>query len=246
MLKFFIDFDGTITRQDVGDALFERFGGERSVQAVDQYIEGKLSAADCFRIECDACGTVDTNALKNFLSRQAVDSTFREFAAFCKSNNFPFYILSDGMDYYIKTILDQNGLSDVLFFSNVLHLEPEAGTGGVRFIPEFPYRDEVCDRCACCKRNHILTLCADDDIIVYIGEGYSDRCPAKFADVVFAKDDLLRHCQQENISYFEYCTFADIVDRMSILLSDTSKSNKHVLRKRRQAVQARADVLLGG
>ena len=51
MTYVFIDFDGTITHNDVGDALFERFGGSRSLEAVSDYREGKLSAVECFRKE---------------------------------------------------------------------------------------------------------------------------------------------------------------------------------------------------
>jgi 2-hydroxy-3-keto-5-methylthiopentenyl-1-phosphate phosphatase len=90
----------------------------------------------------------------------------------------------------------------------------------------------------------MLTASADDDLIVYIGEGYSDRCPARFADIIFAKDELLRFCQRENISYFAYATFADIQDRMKDIVNATSRKRGH--RKRRQAEIARRNVLLGG
>lgn len=245
MLRMFIDFDGTITRQDVGDALFERFGGSRSVAAVEEYREGKLSAADCFREECDACGSVEKAVMDAFLDAQEIDPTFEEFVRFSESRGFPVAILSDGMDYYIRRILERNGLGRVTFYANSLQLVPSGAPAHVRLAPAFPYRDEVCDRCACCKRNHILTLAADDDVVVYIGEGYSDRCPARYADVVFAKDDLLTFCQRENISYFEYSSFGDIVRRLEGLLEEP-KGSPIALRKRRSAAQARCDVFLGG
>jgi 2,3-diketo-5-methylthio-1-phosphopentane phosphatase len=245
MLRLFIDFDGTITRQDVGDALFERFGGERSVGAVERYREGLLSAADCFREECDACGLVNKAEMDAFLDNQEIDGTFADLVRFGAERGFPLTILSDGMDYYIRRILERHDLGGVASFANILHLVPEGTPGVVRFSPAFPYRDEVCDRCACCKRNHILTRSADDDIIVYIGEGYSDRCPARYADIVFAKDDLLKFCQRENISYHEYESCAGIVRRLESLLLEPAGSPL-ALRKRRQAAQARCDVFLGG
>jgi 2,3-diketo-5-methylthio-1-phosphopentane phosphatase len=246
MLRLFIDFDGTITRQDVGDAFFERFGGQRSVAAVEAYREGRLSAADCFREECAACGEVDKAELDAFLDAQEIDPTFADLVRFAAQRGFPLAILSDGMDYYIRRILERHGLSGVTSYSNTLHLDPTvAGAHGVTFRPEFPYRDEVCDRCACCKRNHILTLTPEDDLVVYIGEGYSDRCPARYADAVFAKDDLLTYCQKENISFYEYQTFADIVRRLESALAAPAGSPQ-AIRRRRQAAQARCDVYLGG
>ena len=75
----------------------------------------------------------------------------------------------------------------------------------------------------------MLTHASDDDIIVYIGEGYSDRCPAQYADIVFAKDKLQTYCQQENISYYLYASFFDVTTRLTELLG------RRQLRKRRRA-----------
>lgn len=246
MVRVFIDFDGTITREDVGDAMFERFGGERCRTIVAEYRQGQLSAVDCFRRESEACGIVEIDSLNMFLDRCEIDRTFIDFVSFCDLNGLVSCILSDGMDYYIRWILERHGLGHVQTFSNVLRFEETGEQGKARFRPEFPYRDEVCDRCACCKRNHLATLSADDDIIVYVGEGYSDRCPAGYADIVFAKDELLTYCQSANISFFEYVTFADITERLGKLLSQKDAKGKYAgLRKRRQAELARQQLFMG-
>lgn len=244
MIRLFIDFDGTITRADVGDVMFERFGGAASAEAVRQYREGILSAAECFRRECAACGTVDVAELDAFLDAQPIDETFIAFTRFCREEAMELTVVSDGMDYYIRRILARHGLGDVRFLSNALRLVTADAPGRATLQPAFPYLDEVCDRCASCKRNHMLSLSADEDIIIYVGEGYSDRCPVRFADVVFAKDDLLRHCQEENISYYAYRQFSDVEERLRQLLAGGDR--KGGLRKRRQAELARREVFLGG
>ena len=92
----------------------------------------------------------------------------------------------------------------------------------------------------------MMTICADDDIIVYVGEGYSDRCPVRFADVIFAKDDLLQYCRKENIPHYEYATFADIQRRMQDLIQDRQTGKRATLKKRKQATLARHELLMGG
>lgn len=246
MIRIFIDFDGTISLQDVGDVMFETFGGETSKRAVEDYRLGKISAIECFRRECAACGEVDTQTLNAFLDSQEIDSTFLPFTEFCRSHEFKYCVVSDGMDYYIHRILQHHGVGEVPFLSNTLSLMSVEGSMSVRFMPSFPYTDEVCDRCASCKRNHMLTMCADDDIIVYIGEGYSDRCPARYSDIVFAKDDLLKYCRQENISCYEYNTFADIQSRLQSLLEQQRSGNPSPFKKRKQAELARQEVYMGG
>jgi 2-hydroxy-3-keto-5-methylthiopentenyl-1-phosphate phosphatase len=89
----------------------------------------------------------------------------------------------------------------------------------------------------------MLTHSADEDVIVLVGEGYSDRCPARFADLVFAKDELLSHCRTNGIPYTEYRTFSDI---QAILTSRLAARNKRSpFRKRRQAELARREVFMG-
>ncbi|HUL44996.1 MAG TPA: MtnX-like HAD-IB family phosphatase [Bacteroidota bacterium] len=245
-IKIFIDFDGTVANNDVGDQLFERFGGQQSVDAVREYLQGTISAVSCFRKECDSCGVVDREVLDGFLEHQTIDESFPAFVEFCRRQNIDHCILSDGMDYYIRKILSDQGLSDVPFFSNTLTLHPENHDGSVRFVPSFPYTDETCDRCASCKRNHILSLCADSDIIIYVGEGYSDRCPSRYADIIFAKDELLKYCRQEGIPSFEYRRFADIQHRLESMIDERSHGAARIFRKRRQAVLAWKDLLKGG
>ena len=245
-IKIFIDFDGTVAKNDVGDMLFERFGGERSIRAVREYLQGTISAVTCFKEECASCGDVDSAALDEFLGAQEIDESFPAFIGFCSTQNFTPCILSDGMDYYIRKILADRGLADVPFFSNALTLQPVGSDGRVNFIPSFPYTDETCDRCASCKRNHMLSLCGDSDIIVYVGEGYSDRCPARYADLIFAKDELLKYCRQEGLPCFEYTRFADIQHRLQSMVDKRSQGTRAVFRKRKQAVQAWKDLLRGG
>jgi 2,3-diketo-5-methylthio-1-phosphopentane phosphatase len=246
MINIFIDFDGTITNIDVGDAMFEKFGGKRCLDFIAEYRTGTISAMECFHRECAACSGTDKSALDAFLDSQKIDSSFTDFLSFCRSQGVAYYIVSDGMDYYIDRILKHNNIPDSVCFANHLDLIPMDGTSKIIFQPSFPFTDEVCNRCACCKRNHMLTLSSDDDIIVYIGEGFSDRCPVRYADIVFAKDELLKYCRQENISYFEYRTFADIKIRLQEMIEYRQTKKHYGLKKHRQAELAAKEVFIGG
>lgn len=246
MIKIFIDFDGTITTRDVGDAMFISFGGDICREYIRKYRAGDLTAEECFNLECRSCNGISKTDLDLFLDSQSIDSTFIDFHRYCKEQEIPHFILSDGMDYYIKRILENNGIADIPFFTNHLEVISLGYERGILLEPSFPFLDENCDRCACCKRNHMLAQTADDDIIVYIGEGFSDRCPVRYADIVFAKDELLTYCQQENISYFEYRTFSDVKARLQMLVSKKQSKKNYGLHKRRQAQLATRDVYLGG
>ena len=107
-------------------------------------------------------------------------------------------------------------------------------------VPSFPYTDSECERCANCKRNHLLTLSSDDDIVVYVGDGISDRCPVRYADIVFAKKGLIKYCQEQNVTYHEYRHFGDVQQRLDPILRQKR------IKQRREARMARREVFLQG
>jgi 2-hydroxy-3-keto-5-methylthiopentenyl-1-phosphate phosphatase len=46
--------------------------------------------------------------------------------------------------------------------------------------------------------------------VVFVGDGYSDACGADEADLVLAKKDLIRYCEDKGISYNSYRSFDDV------------------------------------
>jgi 2-hydroxy-3-keto-5-methylthiopentenyl-1-phosphate phosphatase len=237
-LKVFVDFDGTITQQDIGNAFFRKFVGEEYDGFLREYKEERISARECFWRGVKAIGELKREDAAAFVKSYPIDETFRKFVAYCRSQRIEFHILSDGLDFYIKEILAQNGLEGISVFANALEFVPSARKHSDSLTVTFPYTDAECERCACCKRNIMLTRSGEEDIIVYIGEGYSDRCPVQYADIVFARDALQTYCQEQNISYFLYSTFDDVIARLASLVS------KKKLRKRLAAETKRKELFI--
>ncbi len=233
-MKIFADFDGTITIGDGGNTLFRHFGGPAVDAAIDAYYAEEISARECFRRKAAACGSVVKEEVDRVLDEQRLDPGFKGFVEFCAERGLPLCILSDGMDYYIDRMLAREGMRGIDRVSNILTMVPGNDGGSVRFEIDFPAGNADCDRCACCKRNIMLSRSGEADFLVYVGEGYSDRCPAAYADMVFAKDALQSHCQRENISYLPYRTFEEVRIGVAKLLT-----RKH-LRPRRSAALRRA------
>lgn len=235
-LKVFVDFDGTVTGNDVGNAFFRKFGGEACEKLVEDYRAGIMSAQECFRREIASIGALDRSELDLFLASQRIDRTFKDFIAFCREQQIEFHVVSDGLDYYIYRILEANGIAGISVFSNILRVFPADGEGRSKFSMAFPYPDVECRACACCKRNVMLSRAGDQELIVYVGEGFPDGCPVQYADVVFAKDALQTFCQRENISYYLYESFADVVERLKELTA------RKRLRKRHRAELLRREI----
>lgn len=232
----FTDFDATITREDIGDTLFRTFGDyDVCVRNYRKYRAGELDARECWRLNCATITGLTTDAFHAFVDSIGVDRSFSVFVDYCKNRAIPVTVVSDGFDAYITRVLGNIGLSFLPFFSNIVLFGEEG-----RIFPSFPHTDAECASCANCKRNHVLTRAGDDNVIVYIGDGYSDCCPARHADIVYAKDTLLKYCERENISYHRFETFRDVLKHFTHVVETTTP------RKRRMAEMARNEIFMQG
>jgi len=235
IFKIFVDFDGTITKTDVGEAMFLKFGDENKSKAIIQdWIDNKINAKESWQLLCNTIENFNESDFSDFLNSIEVDDTFNNFINYCNKNEFEIRILSDGLDYYINPILGRENLSSLNVFSNRLIFENN------KLIPLFPYTDEECDRCANCKRNHVLNFSGDEEYTVYIGDGWSDVCPSQYCDFIFAKNSLLKYCEVNRITYFPFTNFNDVITKLDIL------KEKKRLKKRHQAELKRKEVYIKG
>jgi len=233
-LKIFVDFDGTITKEDVGDAIFRKFADPIKTEAIiSDLLNGKITSRQCWDMLCSSVEKIDLNELNEFIDSMEVDDTFNSFVEFCSENKIDLFILSDGFDYYIKRILVKEKLSDINFYSNILK------TVNGKLIPEYPYYNPDYPNSANPKLIHIINNSSDDDYTVYIGDGNSDKDAAQYCDYIFAKNGLLKFCERERISYFPFKNFSDITQKIKELLSRKRLKKRHqAIIKRKHAYEA--------
>ena len=116
--RVFVDFDGTITKVDVGDMFFRKFGNEEdSLKAVEKWKDGTLSGSDLLMREASFVKVTREEAFE-FARRCEIDESFKTFLSFCNESEIDVRILSDGLDFYITEILNVNGISGIPIYSN--------------------------------------------------------------------------------------------------------------------------------
>ena len=59
-----------------------------------------------------------------------------------------------------------------------------------------------------CKRAAVAALGGDD--LVYVGDGWSDRCVARIAPRVFARDGLARYLDEHGVAYEQFADLRDV------------------------------------
>lgn len=232
--KVFIDFDGTITKIDVGENLFREFGNKEKVdRVIEQLLSDEISARECWIELCNSVADFDRKDFDSFIDNVEIDRTFHPFIDFCKENNMEMFVLSDGFDYYIDKILRRENLDELKVFSNELIF-----TDDNTLAPSFPHYAADCRSSANCKRNHIIENSGDDEYTVFIGDGNSDKETVQICDFIFAKDGLLKFCEKEKITYYPFRNFNDVKEKLESLLS------KKKLKKRHQAELKRREIYI--
>lgn len=199
------DFDGTVAEDDVGNLLFDKFstdGGAR--QFVEKWERGEISSRECLEREAEMA-RANKDQLNSFVLERRLDPYFKDFHDFAKKRGMEVVIISDGLDYYIESMLLRNGLGEIDIHANRLRLEED----NLRI--DFPHYNLLgCEDCACCKTHHLFRYRENGYFIVYVGDGLSDCCPCTSADMVFAKGSLLDFCQKAGIDHIEFRNFRDV------------------------------------
>lgn len=232
--KIFLDFDGTITKNDVGEEIFKKALKEDIVKKiVEDLLTNKISSRECWESLCGSVSILNKTEFDDFIFSQEIEPTLHRFIEYCEANGFELFVLSDGFDYYIEKILKRENLNRLKVYSNKFLLTDDG-----RLIPSFPYYNADCRSSANCKRNHIIENSGEDDYTVFIGDGNSDNDAIQFVDFIFAKDDLLKFCEVQRITYFPFKDFDDVIVRLRELVS------KKRLKKRYQAELKRREAFM--
>ena len=204
------DFDGTITKQDVGYDFLNRFTKENWEGIDRDFVEGKIGSKEAYtRIARLIVGTKE-EMIDFILLNSIVDPHFIEFHRFCKDQGIDLKIVSDGFGLYIGALLAHHNIEGIDFFANRIVFIDEK-----RIDIEFPYYNPECGDCGVCKRGILKKFRDDYDHIIFVGNGLSDRCIAGEADEVYAKSTLYVYCINNGIDFWNYTNFADITRNMS-------------------------------
>lgn len=189
-LSVLVDYDGTISRIDVGDLLLERHVTDREALArLDAaYDAGTMGSRDLLRWDMEVLPD-PPDGLR--LEAEAVpqDEGFVALVRTVRAHGGVVEIVSDGLGFYIEPNLRRLGLTDIPVATT---RNPLAGGGAAL---SFPYGHPACLVCGTCKRERVRLHQAADRVVVFVGDGTSDRYATHHADVVFATGRLLDWCR---------------------------------------------------
>ena len=199
-----VDFDGTVTEMDLLDTIARDFGDPVVYQEVDDGLdEGTMPLREVITREFEPVTAPLEEVVQWELDNVRVRDGFRDFVELAREQGWRLVIVSSGFHELIEPILEREGVDVELHANRV-----DPSTDGWRV--EWRY-DSSCESCGeSCKRSIVQELAGDDEL-VYIGDGYSDRCAAEASDKVFATRGLAEYLDKRGIPYERFDDFNDVV-----------------------------------
>lgn len=210
MIVILSDFDGTITKEDSLYNFFDKYADEKWLEVEKRWKDGLINSKECLIEEFELVKNLNEKMIDKYTDAIEIDDCFVEFYNFIKKENIEFYVVSDGVDYFINRILEKNNIKGINLITN--HAEFING----KFTLSFPNSNKLCEvNSGTCKCKALRELKKKFNTIYYIGDGNSDFCVAGKADFLFAKSALMEYCKEKNINHKPFKTFKDVLDCIS-------------------------------
>lgn len=202
----FFDFDNTITKFDVIDDMLERFSADDKWRTLEEkWIQGKIGSRQCLDGQMRGI-RITKKKLDAYLSTIKLDPYFKKILKLCDAKNIKKVILSDNFYYIISKILKNNGINGLELYCNLIE------TRNGRLTPKFPHTGKHHGKCAHCKTKSLLANVDERSVAIYVGDGLSDVCPAKKADLVFAKSTLAKRLKAEKVPHIFFDGLSDVYE----------------------------------
>jgi len=194
-----LGWDGTVTERDTQWMLLEEFGDREVFARVEEELQsGRMTHRDVMEVEYATIRTPLDEASEWLVEHARIRPGFHRLV-----KRFDPLILSSGLHELIEPLLAREGV-EARVRANRVDPRPD----GWRLIWTSDSDCAVCGQP--CKRG---SLPAGD--VVYVGDGFSDRCAARAAGRVFARDGLASYLGREGVPYEPFTDFHALAAALS-------------------------------
>jgi HAD superfamily phosphoserine phosphatase-like hydrolase len=197
-MQLVLDWDGTITVRDSLVAAIHAMGDPSVYEGGIQ--NGFASYGEALAAEVATLRVSEEEAAAWAVENVEVSPGFHELA-----ERYQPIIVSSGLPQLILPVLEREGV-ELEVRSNNAEVRPD----GWRVI----FRDEgVCPVCGDkCKRRSL----PDTRPLVFVGDGWSDRCASLVADRVFARTGLADYLDEQGVPFERYETLNDVAAALGV------------------------------
>jgi 2-hydroxy-3-keto-5-methylthiopentenyl-1-phosphate phosphatase len=191
-----LDYDGTVTESDLLDRVAKEFGDPAVYQEVEDGLdEGRMPLREVITREFAPVTAPLDEVVTWVLQHAKLRAGFADFVRGARAAGWDVHIVSSGFHELIEPVLAREGV-EVSLHANRVDPRPEG------WVVDWRYPDD-CEECGeSCKRSLL-----PPGEVVYVGDGYSDRCAALASDRVFATDGLARYLAGRGVPFEPFSDF---------------------------------------
>lgn len=193
-MRLIVDWDGTVTEVDGLHLVLLEFGDVGIYEEAERRLGVDLTLQEVIALEFQTVRAPLDEVVAWVRENIRVRPGFAELARSRRP-----LVLSSGFRELIDPVLERESLElDVV--ANRLDPQPDGWRARFRSA-------DVCPVCGeQCKRSDVGGL----EDVVYVGDGFSDRCIALGAARVFARDGLAKHLSREGVPFETFVDFYDV------------------------------------
>ena len=194
-----LDYDGTVTESDLLDRIAKEFGDPAVYKEVEDGLdEGRMPLREVITREFAPVTAPLDEVVTWVLEHAKVRAGLADFVRGARAAGWDVHIVSSGFHELIEPVLEREGV-EVAVHANRVDPRPDG------WRVDWRYPDD-CEECGeSCKRSLL-----PPGEVVYVGDGYSDRCAALAADRVFATAGLAGYLAGRGVAFEPFSDFHDL------------------------------------
>jgi HAD superfamily phosphoserine phosphatase-like hydrolase len=214
-----LDYDGTMTTHECNEVALQPFVGDRWWELEQESYNDRMSHAECFTRQIGLIQAPRAEIVRRLLEVAEPMPGLRDFLTQLRARGGEAAIVSAGIREAIEAFWARNDLPDAELFAS--ELVGGGADGGPPYHLAFSAALGDCPRCGpkSCKAAIVHRLRRPGDVVLVFGDGPSDLCPAREADLVFARAHLAERCEQEGIEWRPLTDFARVLDDVDAWLA---------------------------
>ena len=201
------DFDGTVVEIDTGVFVLTEFANGDWQRLEREFRNGEISFEECLRSQFGMITHPKDEILKK-VETIPIRPYFVEVVNYCHDNGIEFKLVSGGLDFCIKRILERNKLEvDVIcpkttFTCDGLKLEfPKLSD-----TTSFSFKDDT-----------VRSYRRDNYTVLFVGDGYADYYALKEADLRFVMKDSVsaKLFHSSKLEFIEVTNFEPVLNTLA-------------------------------
>ena len=198
------DFDGTICMPDSSEYLLERFAPPDWKNLDEAVWGGQITEREAFQKQISLLRVTWDDARVAVREGVKIRDGFKHFVQCCRARDLPLVILSSGLRPLIEELLQREGIAGLPVESHDVLIDHD------RWNLILHRGRRLAEHCSHCKCAFLTEQQTAGRRVIYIGDGFTDLCPARLADMLFAADRLAEACRMNQTPFHLYTTFHDI------------------------------------